>query len=39
MSSLISYLAINTRPGQTVNLTVYRDGQLITIPVVLGSRR
>ncbi len=38
MSGLISYLAINTAPGQTVNLTVYRDGQQINVPVTLGSR-
>lgn len=38
MSNLTSYLAINTQPGQTVNLTVWRDGQQINIPVVLGER-
>lgn len=38
MSALVSYLASNTRPGQTVNLTVWRGGQTINIPVVLGAR-
>jgi 2-alkenal reductase len=38
MSGLVSYLASKTIPGQTVNLTVWRDGQEISIPVTLGSR-
>jgi S1-C subfamily serine protease len=38
MSSLVSYLAANTVPGQTVNFTVYRDGQEITIPVTVSER-
>ncbi len=38
MSSLVSYLANFTKPGQTVTLTVYRDGQTIMIPLVLGER-
>ncbi|MBC7809815.1 MAG: trypsin-like peptidase domain-containing protein [Burkholderiales bacterium] len=38
MSSLISYLASNTIPGQSVNLTVYRDSQQVVVPVVLGAR-
>lgn len=37
-SSLISYLAQETRPGQTVTLTVLRDGQLIDLPLTLGER-
>ena len=38
-SSLIGYLASNTQPGQTVNLTVMRDGtSFVTLPVVLGAR-
>jgi len=37
-NSLISYLAGNTEPGQTVNLTVLRDGQQVALPVVLGAR-
>ncbi|MCB9457848.1 MAG: trypsin-like peptidase domain-containing protein [Anaerolineaceae bacterium] len=39
MSSLVSYLASSTVPGQTVNLTVWRDNQFVTVPVTLGSRR
>ncbi|MBZ0276460.1 MAG: trypsin-like peptidase domain-containing protein [Anaerolineae bacterium] len=39
MSSLVSYLTSSTIPGQTVNLTVWRGGNFITVPVVLGSRR
>lgn len=38
MSGLVSYLAINTQPGQTVNLTVLRDGQQIILPVILEAR-
>lgn len=38
MSGLVSYLAINTQPGQTINLTVLREGQQITLPVVLDAR-
>ncbi len=38
MSGLVSYLASKTIPGQTVNLSVRRDGQEITIPVTLGER-
>jgi S1-C subfamily serine protease len=38
MSGLVSYLAINTEPGQQINLTVLRDGQMLTIPVTLAAR-
>ncbi len=38
MSGLVSYLANNTSPGQTINLTVLRDGQEMTIPVTLSAR-
>lgn len=38
MSDLISYLANKTHPGQTVNLTVLRDGRDITVPVTLSAR-
>jgi S1-C subfamily serine protease len=38
MSSLVSYLASKTTPGQVVNLTVWRDGQQLNIPVTLGER-
>jgi 2-alkenal reductase len=35
---MIGHLAINTEPGQTITLTVYRDGQFITLPVTLVER-
>lgn len=38
MSDLISYLAVNTQVGQTVSLTVLRNGQTQTVKVTLGSR-
>ncbi len=38
MSALISYLARNTQPGDTVNLTVWRDGEQINIAVNLSAR-
>jgi 2-alkenal reductase len=38
MSGLISYLAYKTKPGQTINLTVLRDGQEINLPVTLTAR-
>jgi S1-C subfamily serine protease len=38
MPSLVAYLASNTRPGDTVNLTVWRDGAEISLPVTLASR-
>lgn len=37
-NSLISYLARNTRPGDTVVLTVLRDGELIDLDLTLASR-
>ncbi|RMF78787.1 MAG: PDZ domain-containing protein [Chloroflexi bacterium] len=38
MSALITYLASNTRPGQEVQLSVLRDGQLLDIPLTLTAR-
>jgi S1-C subfamily serine protease len=39
MADLISYLAENTTPGQTVQLTVVRDGdQQLELPVTLSER-
>ncbi len=38
MSDIIAYLAIHTQVGQTVELTVLRDGQTKTVEVTLGSR-
>lgn len=35
---LIGYLSINTRPGDDVNLTVYRNGQFVTLGVKLDAR-
>jgi 2-alkenal reductase len=36
--SLIAYLVFNTQVGQTVQLTVIRDGETIELPVTLGAR-
>jgi len=38
MPSLISYLAYYTQPGQTINFTVLRGGQLFDLPVTLTER-
>jgi S1-C subfamily serine protease len=38
MSDIIAYLAVHTQVGQTVKLTVLRDGQTETVEVTLGSR-
>ena len=38
MSMLIGYLASNTAPGQTVTMTIYRDGALIDLNITLASR-
>ncbi|HEY3475205.1 MAG TPA: PDZ domain-containing protein, partial [Anaerolineales bacterium] len=35
---LLSYLTTNKSPGDTVVLTVLRDGQTMDITVTLGSR-
>ena len=35
---LFTYLERNTFPGQTVNLTIVRNGKLTEIPVKLGAR-
>jgi 2-alkenal reductase len=35
---LISYLVFNTEVGQTVDLTVVRAGEEITVPLTLGER-
>ena len=32
------YLVFNTAPGQTVQLSVLRDGESLTVPLVLGER-
>ena len=38
MSDLIAYLAINTQVGQSVSLSILRNGQTQTVKVTLGSR-
>jgi S1-C subfamily serine protease len=35
---LASYLEENTLPGNTIDLTVVRSDQTITVPVTLGTR-
>jgi 2-alkenal reductase len=35
---LLTYVALETRPGQTVELTVLRDGQEVTVPVTVQER-
>jgi 2-alkenal reductase len=37
-NELIGYLVFNTEVGQTVELTVVRDGETITLPLTLGPR-
>jgi serine protease Do len=38
MSDIIAYLAIHTQVGQTVTLTILRNGQTQSVKVTLGSR-
>ncbi len=38
-SDLISYIMAHKSPGDTIQLTVIRDGQELQIPLVLGSRK
>ncbi|MCQ5373977.1 MAG: PDZ domain-containing protein, partial [Candidatus Methanomethylicia archaeon] len=38
MEDLSSYLERETVPGQSVELTVIRDGQTLSIPVTIGIR-
>jgi 2-alkenal reductase len=38
MSDIIAYLAIHTQVGQTVTLTILRDGETQSVDVTLGSR-
>ena len=37
-ADLLTYLERNKSPGDTVNLTVSRDGQQQTVAVTLGTR-
>jgi 2-alkenal reductase len=38
MSDIIAYLAIHTTVGQTISMTILRDGKTQTVQVTLGSR-
>ncbi len=38
MDQLLSYLTINTRPGDMVTLTIIRDRATLEVPVTLGLR-
>jgi len=35
---LLAYLVMHTEPGQTVTLTIIRDGDTMEVPVTLGER-
>jgi 2-alkenal reductase len=35
---LIAYLVFNTEVGQTINLTVLRGGETVTVPLTLSAR-
>ncbi|MCB8921960.1 MAG: trypsin-like peptidase domain-containing protein [Ardenticatenaceae bacterium] len=37
-SELISYLVFETEVGQTIELTVIRNNQKVTVPLILGAR-
>ncbi len=37
-NELNSYLVFSTEPGQTIDLTVLRDGDEVTLPLTLGAR-
>jgi serine protease Do len=36
--ALLSYLMLHTRPGETISLTIIRDGSRMTVQVTLGTR-
>ena len=38
MDDLLTYMETNTVPGQTINLTIIRNNQTMTLPVELGTR-
>jgi serine protease Do len=38
MADLIAYLELNTQAGQSVTLTVLRNGQSMSVPITLGTR-
>ena len=37
-NQLIAYLAMSTEPGQSIDLTVLREGEVLVLPLVLGER-
>lgn len=37
-SDLVSYLVAHTEPGQTVELSIVRDGETTSLPLTLGER-
>jgi 2-alkenal reductase len=37
-SDLNSYLVFNTQVGQTIEITVIRDGEVVVLPLTLGAR-
>jgi serine protease Do len=37
-NDVVAYLAVSTRPGQKVNLTILRGGKEMTVSVTLGTR-
>ena len=36
--ALIAYLVFNAEVGETVDLTVVRDGETVSVPLTLGAR-
>jgi S1-C subfamily serine protease len=38
MDTLSTYLEENTSPGQTIEVTVVRGNQTLTVPLILGTR-
>lgn len=38
IGAILSYLARFTRPGDTIDVTVLRDGEVVILPLVLGRR-
>ncbi|MEO0561149.1 MAG: trypsin-like peptidase domain-containing protein [Chloroflexota bacterium] len=38
MDDLLAYLSSNTQPGDTVTMTVFRDGDTVALPITLGAR-
>jgi S1-C subfamily serine protease len=38
MDDLLAYLSSSTSPGETVTMTVFRDGESVNLPITLGAR-